>query len=372
MKFRITTLASAVALGVGLSGAVQADDHTILIGVQVPTTGSEATYGQDMYNAAELAAEEINAAGGLLGRQIELINGDSACDPQQSVNAASNLVSRDVLGIVGGYCSGATLPTLKTYGDEGLPFVITASNSTQLIPANPGNAFMINSTGADQSKKAAQFFESEGVESLAIIDQGDSYSQDLADLTAERWESMGGDIATRETVNKGEQDFSAVVNSVRSSGADAVFWTAYYADGGLLIRQLRQGGYRGMIAVGDGSNSPQLFEIAGGAAEGVYAFSNPTAEFLPAAASFIEDYTAEYNRDPGPYAPLTYDGMKLLAWAMDKAGTTDSAAVIDALATADGESWLTGPISFANDNTLARSNFIILRGENDDWTFHAN
>ena len=372
MKTTITAIATTVALGVGLGGAAQAQDDAIVIGVQVPTTGSEATYGQDMYNAAELAAEEINADGGLLGRQIELINGDSACDPQQSVNAAGNLVSRDVLGIVGGYCSGATMPTLKTYGDEGLPFVITASNSTQLIPANPGNAFMINSTGADQSKKAAEFFESQGIERLAVIDQGDSYSQDLADLTVERWEAMGHEVVTRETVNKGEQDFSAVVSNVRSSGAEAVFWTAYYADGGLMIRQLRQGGFRGMIAVGDGSNSPQLFEIAGGAAEGVFAFSNPTAEFLPAAADFIDDYEAEYGQSPGPYAPLNYDGLKLLAWAMETAGTTDSAAVIDVLESTDGESWLTGPVIFTDENTLARSNFIILEGEDGAWTFFEN
>lgn len=372
MKTAITAIATTVALGVGLGGAAQAQDDTILIGVQVPTTGSEATYGQDMFNAAELAAEEINAEGGLLGREIELINGDSACDPQQSVNAAGNLVSRGVVGIVGGYCSGATLPTLKTYGDEGLPFVITASNSTQLIPANPGNAFMINSTGADQSKKAAEFFASEGVERLAVIDQGDSYSQDLADLTVERWEAMGHEVAARETVNKGEQDFSAVVSNVRSSGAEAVFWTAYYADGGLMIRQLRQGGFRGTIAVGDGSNSPELFDIAGGAAEGVFAFSNPTADFLPAAADFIDDYQAEYGQSPGPYAPLNYDGLKLLAWAMDKAGTTDSAAVVEALDSTDGESWLTGPLRFTDENTLARSNFIILEGENGEWTFYEN
>ncbi|MDR9432539.1 MAG: branched-chain amino acid ABC transporter substrate-binding protein [Spiribacter sp.] len=371
MKFRISPIVSAVALGIGLSAVAQADNHPIVIGVQVPTTGSEATYGQDMLNAAEIAAAEINAQGGVLGRDIELINGDSACDPQQSVNAAGSLVSRDVLGIVGGYCSGATLPTLKTYGDEGLPFVITASNSTQLIPANPGNAFMINSTGADQSKKAADFFASEGVENLVIIDQGDSYSQDLADLTAERWEAMGGEYS-RETVNKGEQDFSSVVSKVRSSGADAVLWTAYYADGGLMIRQLRQGGYRGMIAVGDGSNSPQLFDIAGGAAEGVFAFSNPTAKFLPEAAGFIETYRSEYGNEPGPYAPMNYDGLKLLAWAMEKAGTTDSDAVIDVLESTDGESWLTGPISFTDENTLARSNFIILRGEDNAWSFHAN
>ena len=87
--------------------------------------------------------------------------------------------------MVGGYCSGATLPTLKIFGDANVPFVITAANSTKLIPANPGNAFMINSTGDDQVAKAVEFFGAQGVKSIAIVNQGDAYSQDLANLTRE-------------------------------------------------------------------------------------------------------------------------------------------------------------------------------------------
>lgn len=363
----IGKLAIAALLGVtALAGNAVAQE--MQVGVQVPTTGSEATYGQDMINAVQIAVDEINADGGLLGQQVSLVTGDTACDPQQSVNAASRLVSAGVVGVVGGYCSGATLPTLQIYGDANIPFVIAAANSTQLIPENPGNAFMINSTGADQATKAVEFLESEGIESIAIVDQGDAYSQDLADLTTDAWEEAGHEVVTRETVNRGEQDFSAIVTSIRSANPDAVFWTAYYADGGLLIRQLRQNGYQGTIAVGDGSNSPQLFEIAGQAAEGVFAFSNPTANFLPQAADFIETYQSEYDSAPGPYAPLAYDGMKLLAWAIEEAGTTDPQPIIDALASADQQEWLAGPISFTEENTLARSNFIVLEGKGGEWT----
>ena len=360
--------AGALMALAGATGSSAIAQDAIQVGVQVPTTGSEATYGTDMLNAVEVAVEEINSGGGLLGRQVELVVGDSGCDPQQSVNAASKIASQDVAGVVGGYCSGATLPTLKTYGDANIPFVIAAANSTQLIPANPGNAFMSKSTGEDQAAKAVEFLESQGVETLAIVDQGDAYSQDLANITAEKWQEAGNTVVAQETVNKGEQDFSALVTKIRSEAPDAVFWTAYYADGGLLIRQLRQGGYQGEIAVGDGSNSPQLFEIAGRAADGVYAFSNPTAEFLPQAASFTESYREMTGNAPGPYAPLTYDGMQLLAWAIEKAGTTDHQAVIDALATADGVEWLSGPISFTDENTLARSNFIVLEGQGGEWT----
>lgn len=359
-----------VAVGALLAltaGSVALAQDSIVIGVQVPTTGSEATYGQDMANAVQIAQEEINAAGGLLGMQLSMEIGDSACDPQQSVNAAAKLVSLHVVGVVGGYCSGATLPTLKIYGDADVPFVITASNSTQLIPANPGNAFMINSTGDEQATKAVEFLSSKGASTLAIVNQGDAYSQDLADLTKAAWEAAGNSVAAFETVNKGEQDYSAVVTSIRAAAPDAVMWTAYYADGGLFVRQLRQAGYQGIIAVGDGSNSSQIFDIAGRAADGIFAFSNPIADFLPAAADFISTYEEEFGAAPGPYAPLTYDGMRLLAWAIDKAGSTDPDAIKAALASADGQEWLAGPISFNANNTLARSNFIVLEGVDGAW-----
>lgn len=362
-------IASAAVVNLAAGSLAMAQDGPITIGVQVPTTGSEATYGKDMYNAMSLAADEINADGGLLnGRQIELVTGDTACDPQQSVNAASRLASQEVVGVVGGYCSGATQPTLKTYGDANIPFVIVAANSTQLIPANPGNAVMINSTGDDQAKTALEFFEGKGIEKLAIVNQGDAYSQDLANLTRDAWTGAGHTVSAFEYVNKGEQDFSALVNKIRGSGAEAVFWTAYYADGGLLIRQLRQRGFQGTIAVGDGSNSPELFNIAGQAAEGVFAFSNPTADFLPAAKQFTSDYESRFGNSPGPYAPLAYDGMQLMAWAIDKAGSTDGDAIIKALNSADGQEWLAGPISFTPQHTLARSNFVVLEGQGGKWT----
>jgi len=307
----------------------------------VPTTGSEATYGQDMANAIDLAIGEINAKGGVLGKQLASTVGDDACDAQQAVNAASKLASSGVVGIVGGYCSGATIPTLQIFGDAKLPMIIPAANSTKLIPANPGNAFMINSTGNDQVAKAIEYFNAHGVNSIAIVNQGDAYSQDLADLTRKNWEESGK--------------------------TDAVFWTAYYADGGLLIRQLRERGYQGIIAVGDGSNSPELFKIAGPAAEGVIAFSNPTAEFLPEAKAFADAYQAKYGTAPGPYSTLSYDAMNLLAAAIAAAGSTDSAAVIAALQASDFTAAISGPISFTPEKTLARSNFVVLEGKGGAW-----
>ncbi len=342
----------------------------IKVGIMAPTTGSEATYGKDMENAISLAVAEINAKGGLLGKKVVTTTGDDACDPQQGASAASKLVSESVVAVVGGYCSGSTLPTLKIYGDAGIPIIITAANSSKLSGANPGNAFQINSTGADQAITAVNLFKEKKVKKLAIVDQGDGYSADLAALTAKKWKEMGNEVVAVEVINKGEQDDSALVTRLNSKAPDAVFWTAYYADGALLIKQLRQSGYHKLIAVGDGSNSPKLMELAGPAAEGVFCFSNPIVEYLPAAKTFGETYKKKFGQDPGPYSALAYDGMNLLADAIKRAKSADKAAIMKALKETKDFNGIAGPISFNPDQTLARSNFVVLVAKGNAWSLY--
>ena len=183
-----TTVAGFAAML--MAGTALAAD--IKIGVLVPTTGGQATYGQDMANSVQLAMDQLNKAGG--GNTYSAVVGDDGCDPQQAVNAATKLAASGIAAVVGGYCSGATVPTLKIFGDAKIPFVITAANSTKLIPANPGNAFMINSTGNDQVAKAMDFWKSKGVKSLAIVNEGDAYSQDLATLAQKGFTDAGGTV----------------------------------------------------------------------------------------------------------------------------------------------------------------------------------
>lgn len=371
MKKRTMAVLGGVILGFCLLGqSAMAADMKLKIGIMVPTTGSEATAGKDMENSILLAVDEINQAGGIQGMQITTITGDDACDPQQASAAANKLVSAEVAAVVGGYCSGATLPTMKIYGDAGLPFIIAASNSTKLIDANKGNAFLINSTGDEQAKTAIELFKAKGAKKLAIIHQGDGYSENLAKLTKEAWEGMGMEVVGYEVVNKGEQDHSSLVTSLKSKGPDAVFWTAYYADGALVIKQLRQAGFRKTIAVGDGSNSPKLLEIGGKATEGVYCFSNPTVNYLPAAKAFKEAYVKKYNQQPDAYSTLSYDAMKLMADAMNRAGTLDKAAVIKAIGETKDFAGIAGPVSFTEKNLLARSNFVTLVAKDGKWVLN--
>ncbi len=342
-------------------------DGEILVGIMVPVTGSEATYGKDMENAMKIAADEINEAGGILGKELKFTLGDDGCDPQMCTAAASKLVSSEVVAVIGGYCSGATIPALKIYGDAKTPFIIAAANSTQLIDENPGWAFMINSPGYHQADAAAACFEKLGVNKLAFVHQGDGFSENLAELTRDEWKKRGHEVVAYDVVNKGEQDFSSLVTKIRSSGAEGVYWTAYHADGALLIKQLRQGGYTGEITVADGSSSVQLLEIAGTAGEGVYCTSPPVVDFLPAAKQFISAYNTKYKQEPGPYAGLAYDGTYLLADAIKRAGSTDPDAIREALIKTDNFQTLSGAVTFTPKNVLEESNFITIKGEGGKW-----
>lgn len=367
MSRRLTLKSASLAAVLALvASSVQAAD--ISVGVLVPLTGSQAADGQEMRNAIVMAADKINSPGSLFGGRVILDVEDDACDPQVAVNAASKLVSQAVTAVVGGYCSGATLPTLKVFGDAHIPFIIAAANSTKLIDAKPASAFMIDSTGSDQVKTAVALLQSKGYKQLAIVDEGDAYSSDLARLAEEAWPAAGGKIVAHEVATNGQQDFSALVTRILGQRPDAIFWTAYFGDGALLVKQLRQAGYRGAIVLGDANNSPKLIEIAGRAAQGAYLLATPTVEDLPGASTFVADYRKRFGAAPGPYSALAYDSLLLFADASKRAGSTASAGLVTALQSTKKFEGVAGPITFTSANTLDHSNFVVMVADNGKWT----
>ena len=342
-------------------------DGEIRIGVMLPMTGGMASFGEDMFGAIQIAANEINAAGGILNREIVLILGDDAGDPATAASAATFLVGQDVVAVVGGYSSGAVLPTLPIYADAQLPFVIASANSTMIAEQNQGWAFQMNSTGDYQAAKAIGWFDELGAETIALVHMGDAFSQNLAHLTRDAWEAAGGEVVSYHVIAEGQHDFSAIVTSLRAADPDVVYWTAYYSEGAPFIMQMRMGGFQAPIIVADGSTSPRLLEIAGAAAEGIYATAPPVVDFLPAAQGFIQAYVSTFNRQPGAFAGLAYDSMRVMADAIERAGSDDPNAIRQALVGTNFQG-LAGNVSFTDRFTLYGSNFLILRAEDGAWT----
>ncbi len=359
-------LLAGLALVLGWRTAAPADAAEIRIGIVAPMTGQLASEGKDMENSVKLAVAALNAKGGVLGNTITTVTADDACDPQQGATAGSKLASSGVVAIVGGYCSGAVLPTLKIYGDAHIPFVIVGANSMKLVTGNPGNSFLINSTGDAQAATAIALLNKRGFKTVAIVDEGDAYSSDLAKLTSAEFEKAGGKVVAQETVAAGEQDFSALVSRLKAAKPDAIFWTAYHSGGALLTKQLRQAGVRAPIVLGDGNNSPDYLKIAGSAAEGVMMLSPPALDFLPSAAAFKQEYVKVNGRDPGAYAALSYDATLLLGDAIKRANSTDPAAIIAALKASDFDG-LAGKVKFTPQSTLVGSNFLVVVDKGGKW-----
>jgi branched-chain amino acid transport system substrate-binding protein len=357
-------------LGGGDSGDQAAKkDGPILLGMLIPQSGSEAAIGPYMSNAAQLAVDEINAKGGVLGRQLELKTADDACDAQSAAAGANKLVTEEVDVSVGGYCSGATLPTLPIFGKANIPMIIPAANSQELVDQKLKHVFLINGTGSQQAMAAEKWITKQGAKSVALMHDNTSYSKDIAVRTQTLLEAPGGaEPVITEAVTPKESDYSANITNVLDKKPDFVYWTGYFQEGGLIARQLRQAGYKGSIMVGDGSVSPKLMEIAGAeAAEGVYATMTQTPDTLEGAEGWIAAYKKKYNADPGPYSNQAYDAVRLAAEAVTKAGGTDGAKVIAALEAIDGFPMFSGPLKFTPEHTLASGGFQILVVKGDKF-----
>ncbi|MCL1802594.1 MAG: branched-chain amino acid ABC transporter substrate-binding protein [Eubacteriaceae bacterium] len=351
--------------GGGGSGG-SGDEEEILIGVMVPTSGSEAYYGTDMYQSYMLAVEEINKAGGVLGRKLTLLQADDGCDSNIATSAAELLISKNVDFVVGGYCSGATVAAMQLYFDEDLLLLISAANSTGITQLGLDTCFMLNSPGSHAAVTLADLCKSVGSSKVALIHNGDEYPQNLSKLCEDELPKHGIEIATVQVVDKGASDVSSVVTAIRNAEADFVYWCGYHADGSNVIKQLRQGGYEGDIAVGDGSASVELITACGDAGEGVYVTSPPFVRFAEGGDRFVADFKAMHNLEPGAYATLAYDTIYVLKEAIEKAGTLDTGAVKDAVQNINYKG-LSGTIKFTPDRELEISNFIIIQIVDGDF-----
>ncbi len=375
---RVVPLAVATAAALALAGcgsglgsksstnsSGSSNKAPIVLGMVTPTSGSSSAIGPYMTNGAQLAIMEINAKGGVLGRKLKLDVQDEACDPKTAVAAANKLVSDKVVASVGGYCSGATLPTLPVFARADVPMVIPAANSDDLVKAGQKNVFLINGTGTQQAEAATKWMTKAGATAVAIMDDNTSYSKNISVQTAKDLSSTKMKLVKSESVTAGESDYSANVTSVLGAKPDFIYWTGYYQEGGLIIRQLRQAGYQGKIMVADGSVDQQLIKIAGPSqADGVFATMTQTPDTIPGAQGWVSSYKASFHADPGPYSTQSYDAVRVVVKAITDAKSTDGKKIISALENINGLQLFSGPLKFTPQHTLSSGGFLILSVQN--------
>ncbi|MGA2083235.1 MAG: branched-chain amino acid ABC transporter substrate-binding protein [Holophaga sp.] len=361
MRFKETALAMAglllclSPLGCGKKEGASASGKELKIGIQLPLTGGSATDGLALKRTYDLWIEQVNAKGGINGKTITPVYVDDGCDPQMASTAANKAISEGVVLVTGTFCSGAALPAMSLYNDAKIPFMIANANSLKLVDQNPGNAFILPYTSRHQVLKALEIAKKIGAKKIALVDEGDAFSGDLARDSNEIFTQNGLNVVAKETMNKGEQDTSALVTTLISKKPDLVFWTAYYADGALLVKNLRAAGYKGKYMAGDGSSGAQFIELSGKAAEGAIVLSPPIAQVLPSAAKFVADYKAKYpNQEPGPYEPCAYHACQIIENVLSRTSSLKMEDILKAAGETNMDTIL-GHVQFEKNHTISNS-----------------
>ena len=370
---RTTRLLSAAVLltmlaGCGTSAPAASTDaakpEVIRLGTLVPLSGRNSPSGEAMVAAARLAVKEANDKGGVLGRQVELVVEDDACDPGTAVTAARNLIAKDVTVSVGGYCSSATVPTLKIFRTAGVPMIVALSNSTDLLTPGYDSIFLICGMVTAEADFAVDWMKRLGGHRLAVVHDGTSFPITLAESTVASAERTGDvKVAAKLELSQGAPSYARTATSVIKSGADVVYYTGYYAEANQLIKDLRDGGFKGSVVVGDGAtDGPLLENLTAAQSKKVYGTALIVPEFMPELKAWSDRYQAATGAAPGPSTVEAYDAVNVALDAISRAGSTDRAAVRKAISTTDMQA-MSGPMSFNADGTRKVPKFLLLRAE---------
>jgi branched-chain amino acid transport system substrate-binding protein len=347
--------------GFSFSPAVAADD-TIKIGEFASLTGKEATYGQAAHKGTLLAIEEINAGGGVLGKKLELIFEDDQSKPGEAATIAKKLISRDkVVAILGEITSGRTLEAAPVAQNARIPLVSPGATAPE-VTARGDYIFRVCFVDSFQGSVMAKFArQSLKLKRVAVLSSASSaQSVGLARIFRQRFSADGGVIALEQKFSEGDKDFRAQLTSIRAAGVEGIFVPAYYSEAALICKQARDLGVTVPLFGIDGWESTELIAIGGAAVEGAYFSTHFSPESNdPAVASFNERFRRRWSAGTDALSALGYDSAQLLADAIRRAGTTESARLRDALAATKNFKGVTGTISLDAQRNATKSAVVL-------------
>ncbi|MDV4150989.1 ABC transporter substrate-binding protein [Clostridium sp. AL.422] len=358
-------MSTSVLVGCGSSGS---DSEVIKIGGIGPLTGSASTYGNSAKEGADLFIKEINDAGGINGKKIELIFEDDGATPDGAMQAFNKLVDKDeVSAILGGVTSGATLAIAKNSTERQIPMITPTGTEPSIT--NEGGEFMFRGCFIDsfQGDILAKYTTDNLNKKTAAVlyNAGSDYSIGIAKAYKETLEKNGGTVVEYLSYNDGDTDFKAQLTKIKGSNPDVIVLPDYYNVVGLIAKQARDISITSQFLGGDGWESEELVEIGGEAVNGAlyinHYYSGDTSEIVK---NFVESYKKEYNKEPDAFAALAYDSARVLVEAIKNADSTDGTAIKDELAKIELES-VTGKISFNEERSAIKGAAVIkLEGEN--------
>jgi len=350
---------AALALVFGLATA-PALAQTIPVAVAGPMTGGQATFGRQMKNGAEQAVADINAAGGVLGRQLVLQTGDDACDPKQARSVAEKLAEAQVAVVVGHYCSSSSIPASSAYLDGGILQITPASTNPAFTDRGMWNTFRVCGRDDQQGSFAAAYLAKNFKgKNIAVINDKTTYGKGLADEVKKALNLDGVSEKLNESYNQGDKDFTALVSKLKLNAIDIVYDGGYHQEAGLIVRQMRDQGLATILMAGDAMADHEFSSITGPSGDGALFTFGPDPRKRPSAAAVAQKFSSK-GIDPEGYTLYTYASFQIWAAAATKAGTVDPKKVADAI---HGGTWDTvlGPITFDKKGDITAIGWAVYR-----------
>lgn len=370
--FGCKTPASDSAGGTGGGTGAASTGGTIKIGHYASLTGTEATFGKESDEGAKLAMKEINAAGGVLGRQIEIETQDDQSDSTITQTVATKFASDDkIVAVLGEVASTRSRAAAPIFQRAGIPMVSPSSTNEKVTQEGDyifRVCFIDNFQGGVMAQYATEDLKAKNI--VIMREQTSDYSVGLSDVFTQEFEKRGGKITADLSFKGTDTDYRSQL--AKAKDADAIFVPAYYNTVGTIARQARGLGIKAPLLGCDGWDSPTLVEGAGGpgkALEGSY-FSNHYSkdDKAPRVQDFVKAYTAEYGKPPSGLAALGYDAMKIVALAIKTAGSADRDKIKDALAQTKDFPGVTGNITI-DANRNASKPAVVLQIQGNDFAY---
>ncbi len=359
--------AAFALLAVGFLTACSQEDE-IVIGVAGPMTGSEASIGEQMRKGAEKAVADINAAGGVLGKKVRLIQGDDVCDPKQAVSVANDFVSQHAVFVAGHYCSGASIPASDVYAEAGIVQISPASTNPLLTERGMTTVFRVCGRDDAQGPTAADYIAAKFPEKkIAVVDDKSTYGKGLADQFRAAIEAKGITPVLVESITARETDYSALVTKLRQSGAEIVYFGGYKTEAGLIVRQMRGAGVGATLVGGDALVTEEFWAITGDAGAGTLMTFGPDPRLDPQNAALVQSFRDE-KYEPEAYTLYTYASVQAWAQAAAKAGDTDGQKVGQALRDGTFQTAL-GTIDFDDKGDNSAPGYVFYVWENGKYAY---
>ncbi len=345
-----------------------APGDAIVIGTAGPVTGQYAIFGDQLVRGATKAVADINAAGGVLGRQLVLEIGDDACEAKQAVAVANQMVNKGAVFMAGHFCSSTSIPASEVYSEEGILQISPASTNPVLTEQGFTNVFRTCGRDDQQGLVAGDFLTKHfGDKKIAILHDKTAYGKGLADETKKALNASGITESLYEAYTAGEKDYSALVSKLKEGAIDVVYLGGYHTEAGLILRQAREQGLMAQLVSGDALVTEEFWSITGDAGQGTLFSFSPDPAKNPAAAAVVESFLADGYKPEG-YTLYTYAAIQVFAQAAEAAGSTDIDALVSAMR-AGNFSTVLGDISFDDKGDVSAPGYVFYEWKNGAYDY---